>query len=64
MAALESLPNTCARLDVQLNLGLYPNVGSRLDDKYSVTRVETKVAWYSLCVRCSRGGVSGDDGCN
>ena len=31
-------------------------MGSSLDDKYSVTRVAAKVAWYSSCVRWSRGG--------
>ena len=32
---------------------------SSLDDKYSVTRVATEVAWYNPCVMWSRGGASG-----
>ena len=41
-----------------LHSELDPEVGSRLDDEYSVTRVADKAAWYSLCVGWSRGGAS------
>ena len=41
---LEYLLNPCAQLDAQLHMGLDPEVGSCLDDKYSVTRVVTEVA--------------------
>ena len=44
---------------IQLHLGLDPEVISSLDNDYSVARVATKVAWYILFMRCSRGGASG-----
>ena len=34
-------------------------MGSILDNEYSLTRVATEVAWYSLCVIWSKGGASG-----
>ena len=34
-------------------------MGSRFNDEYSVTPVVAKVAWYSLCMRCSRSVESG-----
>ena len=37
---------------------LDPEVGSSLDDKYSVTRVASKAACYIPCVRWGRGGAS------
>ena len=40
-------------------MGLDLEVGSSLDDKYSVTCVATKVAWYIPCVIWSRGRASG-----
>ena len=36
-----------------------PEVGSSLDDEYSVTHVAVKAAWYSPCLRWSRSRVSG-----
>ena len=42
-----------------MHLGLDPEVGSRLDDEYSVTCAATEVAWYSPCVMWSRDGSSG-----
>ena len=38
LGGLEYLLNPCARLDTQLHLGLDPEVGSSLDDKYSLTQ--------------------------
>ena len=65
LAGYQSLLNCYAQLDARLNLQLDPEVGSRLDGEYSVTRVATKVAWYSPCMICSRGGASASsgDGC-
>ena len=37
-----------------------PEVGSSLDDEYSVTRVVANVAWYNTCMICSRGGSCGN----
>ena len=59
VGGLESLLNPCERLDAQLHPVLDPEVGFRLDDEYSVTRMATEVVWYSPCVMWSRGGVSG-----
>ena len=50
LGGLESLLNPCARLDARLHPGLDPEVGTSLDDEYSVTRVATEVTWYSPCV--------------
>ena len=42
-----------------MNKELDPEVVYSLYDEYSVTCVATKLAWCSLCMRCSRGGYSG-----
>ena len=47
------------RLDAQLHRGIDLEVVSRLYDKYNMTCVATKVAWYIPCVRLSRGWASG-----
>ena len=44
LGGLEYLLNPCARLDARLHPGLDPEVGSSLDDEYSVTCVATGVA--------------------
>ena len=59
LGGLDTLLNPYARLDARLHLVLDPEVGSSLDDEYSVTRVATKVAWYIPCVMWSRVGESG-----
>ena len=59
LGGLEYLLNSCTRLDPRLHLGLDPEMGSSLDNNYSVTRVATEVAWYSPCVMWSRVGASG-----
>ena len=43
-------------MDAQLYLVLDPEVGSSLDDEYSVTCVTSKTAWYSPFLIWSRGG--------
>ena len=43
-------------MDARLQPRLDQEVGSSLDDEYSVNCVSTKVAWYSSCVRCIIGG--------
>ena len=50
---LEYLLNPCTLLDARLHPGLDLEVGSSLNDEYSVTRVATM---------CSRGGASGRSG--
>ena len=65
MAGLEYIINPSAQLDAKLHLGLDPEVGSSLDNKYTVTRVATKAAWDIPCVRLNMGRASGrsDGGC-
>ena len=65
LTGLKYLLNPCTGLDAQLHPGLYPKVGSSLDDKYSVTCVATKVARYIPCVIWISGGASvrSDYGC-
>ena len=57
MAGLEYLLNPCKRLDARLHLILNPEVGSSLDDDYSVTWVATEVVWYIPSIRWSRVGL-------
>ena len=45
LEGLEYLFIPYVQLDARLHPGLYPEVGSSLDDKYSVTHVTTKVDW-------------------
>ena len=59
MAGLEPLLNPCVRLDAGIHPGMDLEMGSSLDDEYSVTHVATEVAWYSPCVMWSRGGANG-----
>ena len=59
LGVLESLLNPCTRPDVRLHPGLDPEGGSSIDGDYSVACVAPAVAWYSVCVMCSRGGASG-----
>ena len=59
MGGLEYLLNLCARQDARVHPGMDPEVGSSLDDEYSVIFVATEVAWYKTCVMWSRGGAIG-----
>ena len=45
-------------MDEQFHTGLDLEVGSRLDDEYSMTCVAVTVTWYISCMRWIRGGTN------
>ena len=59
MTELESLLKPCTLPYAQLHTVLDPEMGSRIDDEYSVTRVAIEVAWYIPCVMWISGGAGG-----